>query len=153
MSPDHNLQISVNYPFLPHHHTRLPRMSTTTTLTAVLALPLSLPSYLWALITSDQTNEELISQSSIPFPSIPPLADSNQHNKTCTEPVQLETIQAIEMAVAGAKFRRRGEEQGWSACRMRSERRELQERLLRSTQKGDEWGGFTFDANVDAHCQ
>ena len=152
MNPDYNLQTPANRPFLPHH-TRLPRMSTTTTITAILTLPLSLPFYLWALITSDQTPQDLVSQSTTPFPSLPPLPDSNQRYRTCMEPVQLETVQAIEMAIVGAKFRRLAEEQGWSACRMRSERRELRERLLRNIQKGDEWGGFIFDANVDVHCQ
>ena len=136
MNPDHTLESPEDRPFLPHH-TRLPRMSTTTTLTALLTLPLSLPFYLWALITSDQTSQDLITQSTTPFPSKSHLPDLNQYNSTCTEPDQLETIQAIEMAIAGAKFRRRGEEQGWSACRMRSERKELRERLLGIIWKGD----------------
>ena len=152
MNPDYNLQTPANRPFLPQH-TRLLRMSTTTTFTALLTLPLFLPFHLWTLITSDQSPQDLVSQSTTPFPSIPPLPDSDQRYRACTEPVQRETIQAIEMAIAGAKFRRRAEEQGWSACRMRSERRELRERLLRNIQKGDEWAGFIFDADVDDHCQ
>ena len=129
-------------------------MSTTTTLTALLTLPLSFPFYLFGLITSDQNPQDPISHSTASFPSESHLPDLNQHNdRACAEPGQLETIQAIEMAVAAAEFRRWGEEQGWSACRMRSERRELRERLLRNTWEGDEWGGSIFDANIDAHCQ
>lgn len=46
------------------------------------------------------------------------------------ESEQVRTVQAIEIAVEEAKFRRWGEEQGWSGCRMGLERAEFREGLL-----------------------
>ena len=85
---------------------------TTALITLSLTTLIAFPFHLWALLGSSQD----------PAPT-----HSDQRPE---ESEQVETIEAIEMAVAEAKFRRWGEEQRWSECRMGSERREFRERWL-----------------------
>ena len=88
-------------------------MALTTTLIGLLSTTvITLPFHLWALTGSSQ---DLAQRHSDQQPE---------------EPDQIETIEGIEMAIAEAIFRRWGEEQGWSECRIRSERREFRERWL-----------------------
>ena len=83
-------------------------MPLTTAFTTLIALPL----HLWALLARSQEPA------------------STHVDQQFEKAGQVETIEAIEMAIAEADFRRRGEEQGWSECRMGSERREFREHLL-----------------------
>lgn len=47
----------------------------------------------------------------------------------CTQPSQTHTVRIIESAILEAHFRRWGEEQGWSVCRMGMERAAFREEL------------------------
>lgn len=96
---------------------------------------LTLPLHVWSLATAYHPSTEKDPEPTSPLPSKPllPLLNTNQHHSIRTEPEQLETIQKIENAIAEAKFRRWGEEQGWSRCRMESERREFRAKLDRES--------------------
>ena len=63
----------------------------------------------------------------------PIILHTAEHCRASSQSEQARTVQAIEMAVEEAKFRQRGEEQGWSGSRMRAERAEYRERMIKKT--------------------
>lgn len=90
-------------------------------------LPHPHPSHACACDSILDTDHRTSCNSDSP-PTIPH-ADEHCSARGATE--QVRTVQAIEIAVEEARFRRWGEEQGWSECRMGMARAEVRERLLR----------------------
>lgn len=131
----------VSIPSQPHHsipNPRFPKMFVTILTTTTLSIAtLIIFTYLHPFhryhrihpCNKHPNTSHCPSCDSKPIP-IPPIPHTLNHCSHGRGSAQARTIQAIEMAVAEARFRRWGEEQGWSGCRMGSERSEFREGLV-----------------------
>lgn len=119
-----------HHPFTPNSK----KMPTPPILTTILRTLFTSPSPSPTPSTSPSTSLSSTS-SSLPLSSVETQTPTRpppppQHQRT--------TIRTIETAVAEAEFRRWGEEQGWSGCRLGSERREFREKLFDGEKDGSE---------------
>ncbi len=85
---------------------------TTLTFTAAVTLPIHLQLYQVSTTTSNPT---------LPYPYMNHEYEEEEEEEE-SEPQQTPTTETITLAIAEARFRRWGEEQGWSGERMRVER-------------------------------